>query len=205
MIVILDYGVGNVSSIANMLKKNSIPCIITKDFEELINAEKIILPGVGHFDFCMNQLLKAPFYETLELIAREGEKTILGICVGCQMLMENSEEGNEKGLGWIKGKVVKFDNKKMLFQNRIPHMGWCNIRPKQKSLFYQGINEPRFYFAHSYHVICEDERNVTATAEYGYEFAASIQFNNIMGVQFHPEKSHSFGMKLYSNFVNNNL
>ena len=153
----------------------------------------------------MNQLRKAPFYETLELIAREGEKTILGICVGCQMLMENSEEGNEKGLGWIKGKVVKFDNKKMPVQNRIPHMGWCDIRPKQKSLFYQGINEPRFYFAHSYHVICEDESNVTATAEYGYEFTASIQFNNIMGVQFHPEKSHSFGMKLYSNFVNNNL
>ena len=200
MIAILNYGVGNVSSIANILKKKSVPAIITDDKEVLQNADKIILPGVGHFDFCMNQLRKASFYETLELIARKGEKSILGICVGCQMLMESSEEGREKGLGWIKGKTVKFDQTKMIINHRIPHMDWCEVQPVQESLLYQGIEEPRFYFAHSYHVICNDELNITATAQYGYQFPASIQSNNIMGVQFHPEKSHSFGMKLYTNF-----
>jgi imidazole glycerol-phosphate synthase subunit HisH len=202
MIAILDYEVGNVSSIANMFKKAGVDALITNDKAQIINADKIILPGVGHFDFCMEQLQKAVFYETLLKEVLENKKPVLGICVGCQMLMESSEEGNKKGLGWIKGKVVKFKKEKMPPNYTVPHMAWCDVIPADDAVLYKGISEPRFYFAHSYHVACADKKSQTATASYGYDFAASVEFENVTGVQFHPEKSHSFGMQLYTNYAN---
>lgn len=201
MVAILNYGVGNVSSIANMCKKIGIASILTNDITEIKASEKIILPGVGHFDFCMEQLQKAGFYDTLLSEVQENRKPVLGICVGCQMLMESSEEGNRKGLGWIKGKVVKFNKDKMPGHYTVPHMAWCDVKPNGHPVLYNGILEPRFYFAHSYHVVCDDKQNETAVARYGYDFTASVKHNNISGVQFHPEKSHSFGMKLLTNFV----
>jgi glutamine amidotransferase len=200
MIAILDYGIGNVSSISNMLNKLGVPNEITSDPKFIETADKIILPGVGHFDYCMKQLRDAPFFHLLNNLVLNNNKPILGVCVGCQMLMENSEEGKEKGLGWLKGKVIKFDLQKMPSDFKIPHMSWSDVLPKNNDLLYRDINNPRFYFVHSYYVICENDRQVSATAEYGYEFTASVHSDNIFGVQFHPEKSHLYGMKLYANF-----
>jgi len=185
-----------------MLKKTGVDCVLTNDSTTIATADKIILPGVGHFDFCMEQLQKSPFYETLLKEVLENKKPVMGICVGCQMMMESSEEGNRKGLGWIKGKVVKFNRERMPIQYTVPHMAWCDVMPADDSVLYRGIHEPRFYFAHSYHVVCADQKNQTAVASYGYDFAASVQYENITGVQFHPEKSHSFGMQLYTNYAN---
>lgn len=203
MTVILDYGIGNVSSISNMLKKIGVNNKITSEPGLVESADKIILPGVGHFDYCMKQLRSASFFEVLQTRVLVDKIKILGVCVGCQMLMEESEEGSEKGLGWIEGKVVKFNNKKLPPNFKIPHMDWTDVHPIGNSGLYEGIEEPRYYFVHSYHVDCKNPDNITGMAGYGYEFPASVASDNIMGVQFHPEKSHKYGMKLYGNFVNN--
>ncbi|HLI93859.1 MAG TPA: imidazole glycerol phosphate synthase subunit HisH [Puia sp.] len=202
MIAILDYGIGNVSSIKNMFKKVGVAATITSDPAAIGSAEKIILPGVGNFDYCMKQLRNAPFFELFTRRALEEKVPVLGVCVGCQMLMESSEEGNEKGLGWIRGKVVRFDSSKASEPIRIPHMGWTDVRPKENKGIYAGTQDPRYYFVHSYHLVCDDPRDISATARYGYEFVASVEHGSVTGVQFHPEKSHKFGMQLYKNFVN---
>lgn len=197
---ILDYGIGNITSIANMLKRTKANVIITSDISEISDCEKLILPGVGNFDYCMQQLKKSRFFDLLNELVLIKKIPVLGVCVGCQMLMEKSEEGIEKGLGWIKGDVVKFNKQRLPANFKIPHMDWTDVNPKPGSALYWAIEEPRFYFVHSYHLRCDDESMVTATANYGYEFPASVANGNIMGVQFHPEKSHKFGMKVYENF-----
>jgi glutamine amidotransferase len=156
---------------------------------------------VGHFDYCMKQLRISPFYELLIHRVQTEKIPVLGVCVGCQMLMEFSEEGNEKGLGWIKGGVVRFDSAKASENIRIPHMGWTDINLKKYSGIYKNTQEARYYFVHSYHLKCDDQNDVSATSFYGYEFVASVEHENVIGVQFHPEKSHKFGMRLYENFV----
>lgn len=201
MIAILDYGIGNVFSIYNMLKKIGIPAAVTNEATKVAQATKIILPGVGHFSYCMQQLRKADFFTVLEEKVLQHQTPVLGVCVGCQMLLENSEEGNEKGLGWIKGSVVRFKEGKLAADQKIPHMGWSDVLPVTDCLLYKDIDSPRFYFVHSYHLLANDSGCETATCIYGYPFTASVAYNNIMGVQFHPEKSHRFGMKLYENFV----
>jgi glutamine amidotransferase len=202
MISIIDYGVGNLASIQNMLKKIGVESVISTDAAVIEKASKIILPGVGAFDHCMKMFNSSGLKEIVEEKALREKVTVLGICVGLQMLMENSDEGIEKGLGWIAGKVVKFDNIKMPQDYKIPHMGWSDIEPASFCKLYTHIKEARFYFVHSYHVVCDDQKDITAKAIYGYPFTASVQKGNIMGVQFHPEKSHKFGMKLFENFVN---
>jgi glutamine amidotransferase len=201
MIAILEYGTGNVSSIKNMLKRIGIEAVITNDIEVVKTASKLILPGVGHFDYCMSQLRKAAFFDVMERRVLEDKILVLGVCAGSQMLMEKSEEGTGTGLGWIKGEVVKFKQDQMPNDYKVPHMGWTDVQPQQGNFLYEGIREPRFYFTHSYHILPVDAASVTATANYGYSITASVQQNNIMGVQFHPEKSHHFGMKLYQNFA----
>jgi glutamine amidotransferase len=201
MIAILEYGTGNVSSIKNMLKKIGVESIITNDLDTVQKATKFILPGVGHFDYCMSQLRKAPFFSLVEQRVKEEKVPVLGVCAGSQMLMEKSEEGTAAGLGWIKGEVIKFKQDKLPQGYKIPHMGWTDVKPLNNNFLYEGIDEPRFYFTHSYHIVPEDKTHVTALAEYGYDITASVQSGNIMGVQFHPEKSHQFGMKLYENFA----
>ena len=202
MVAILDYGIGNINSILNMFKKIGVKAAASSDPSVIANAEKLILPGVGHFDYCMQQLRSSKFYELLHQKVLEDKIPLLGVCVGCQMLMEASEEGREKGLGWIRGRVVRFKTDQMNANLKIPHMDWTEVHPKDSCLLYSGIADPRFYFVHSYHVQCDDPGMVTATAHYGYDFAASIQSGNISGVLFHPEKSHRFGMDLYRNFSN---
>lgn len=202
MIAILDFGVGNLLSINNMLKKIGAQSEITSDLETIKKAAKLILPGIGNFEYCMSQLQKAHFYDLFQTLVQVEKIPVLGVCVGCQMLMESSEEGNVQGLGWIKGKVVKFDTSKLPSGYKVPHMGWTEVEPKKNNYLYNQIEEARFYFVHSYHLLCDNVEDVSGTATYGYTFAASVAKDNIMGVQFHPEKSHKYGMQLYSNFVN---
>jgi glutamine amidotransferase len=201
MVVILDYGIGNVYSIYNMLKKIGVEAEVTSDAGKVKRAGKIILPGVGHFSYCMQQLRKASFFNELEYKILGNKTPVLGVCVGCQMLMEHSEEGNEKGLGWIKCEVIRFKENELVPGQKIPHMGWSDVQPATGCNLFKDIENPRFYFVHSYHLSCADRSQVTATCLYGYPFPASVATDNIMGVQFHPEKSHRFGMKLYENFA----
>lgn len=200
-IVIIDYGVGNVGSILNMLKKIGANAILSNKKEEIENADKIILPGVGSFDYGMDQLIKSGLIDLIKNHALKRKKPLLGICLGMQMLGMKSEEGKMEGLGLIPFETIKFK-----FENdnlKIPHMGWdlSDISIKSDNLL-EGIDEvPRYYFVHSYHALCYDEKFELMSCDYGYRFASAVKNGNIYGVQFHPEKSHKFGMKLLENFV----
>lgn len=200
MIAILDFGVGNITSIYNMLKRIGLQSQITNNPIEIESSTHIILPGVGSFDYCMNQIQAAPFYSYLQKWVFEDKKPILGVCVGHQMLFEYSEEGSKQGLGWVKGKVVKFDSQNTGL--RVPHMGWNYLSEfKSESPLFSGFERPKFYFVHSYYSIPENEMVTLAKTEYGSAFTCSVGQENIYGVQFHPEKSHKYGMKLYENFA----
>lgn len=200
MIAILDYGLGNLGSIANMLKVIGEKSKITNDSDEIKASDGMILPGVGAFDAGMQRLNDTGLTEIIKDYAKSG-KPILGICLGMQLLGNKSEEGNLSGLGLIPFECVRFD----LPENselKIPHMGWDIVDIKQKHALVnnlQGVQ--RYYFVHSYHAVCENTENVLMTCDYGCEFAASVVNGNVMGVQFHPEKSHDFGLALFKNFV----
>jgi imidazole glycerol-phosphate synthase subunit HisH len=201
MVAIINYKVGNLLSIQNMFKKIGVESCITSDEEVIANASKILLPGVGHFDYCMQQFNQSNLKTIIEHKALQQNTPTLGICVGHQMLFESSEEGVEKGLGWLSGKVVKFDATKMPSNYKIPHMGWSDIEVQNKATLFANIEDPRFYMVHSYYAQC-DEGLVAAKANYGYPFITAVEKNNIFGTQFHPEKSHKFGMQLLKNFAN---
>ena len=203
MIVIIDYGVGNLASIKNMFKRVGVDAIISSQENDLLNATKIILPGVGAFDTCASQLQQSGLMASLNKKVMEEKTPVLGVCVGMQLLLEGSEEGNQRGLGWIKGKNVRFAQSKMPEGYKVPHMGWTDVTPAKQSRLVEGIAEPRFYFVHSYHAQLTDMTDAVLTADYGYPFVAAVERDNILGVQFHPEKSHQFGMKLFENFIKN--
>ena len=202
MITIVDYGVGNLASIRNMLKKIGSNAIISSQQEDILKAEKLILPGVGAFDTCAEKLQQSGLLQVLNKKVLEEKIPVLGVCVGMQLLVDGSEEGVLPGLGWIKGKNIKFKSDRLAQGLKIPHMGWSEVIPNKSSrLFTDMYEEPRFYFVHSYHPVLENEEDVLIHAVHGYSFVAGIESNNIAGVQFHPEKSHKFGMKLLDNFV----
>ncbi len=203
MLVILDYKIGNLSSIQNMLKKSGEPkALITNDIGAIREATKLILPGVGSFDYGMEQLRKSGFYDVLNERVLHDKVTILGICLGVQLFTEGSDEGSASGLGWIKGRTVSFDTARFSGNLKVPNMGWVDIQPvKTSRLFTDMHEEPRFYFVHSYHLQPQNTSDILVNANYGYPYAAGVERDNIIGVQFHPEKSHKFGMKLLSNFV----
>jgi glutamine amidotransferase len=201
MIVILDYGMGNVGSILNMLKKIGAQAILSHDHNEIIQADKIILPGVGAFDSGMKALQKYNLIDVLEYQAVEKKKPLLGICLGMQMLGRKSEEGALPGLGYI-----PFDNIRFSFPPelnlKIPHMGWNQIKTQAAAALTKSLpDKERYYFVHSYHAKCDNSDNILMTCDYGYEFTAAVYRENIFGVQFHPEKSHSFGMRIMKNFA----
>lgn len=199
MIAILDYGVGNVKSISNMFKKIGVDSVITADINILKSASKYILPGVGAFDYGMSQLKLSGMIPTLENEVLINKKPILGICLGMQLLTKRSDEGVELGLGWIDAETLNFKLDTSVFP--IPHMGWNHIMPKIDEKLFDGlISDARFYFVHSFYVSCAKEENIAATCQYGSIFTCSIHRENIYGVQFHPEKSHKFGMRLLKNF-----
>lgn len=202
MILILDYGMGNVGSIMNMLIKIGATAVISSKREDIENADKIILPGVGAFDNAMINLDRLKIIPALNAAVLEKRVPILGICLGMQLLSERSEEGTLPGLGWINAKTIRFNFDSCSPPLRIPHMGWNSIAVKKSGSILDNIgDEPRFYFVHSYHVVCKDESNILATTTYGIEFHSAIIQDNIIGTQFHPEKSHKFGMQVLRNFT----
>ncbi|MBA2868490.1 imidazole glycerol phosphate synthase subunit HisH [Methanococcus maripaludis] len=199
MIAIIDYGMGNVGSIKNMIAKIGFDAIITDDPELISKATKLILPGVGSFDSGMTNLKDLGLIDILDKKVVQEKTPLLGICLGMQLLTNSSEEGCLKGLGFINAKTVKF---KLSDRFKIPHMGWNYVKVIIKNKLSDNLIEnSRFYFVHSYYVICEDKKNILMTTEYENEFASAFSKDNIYGVQFHPEKSHKFGMKLIENFI----
>lgn len=201
MIVIINYEMGNVGSILNMLKKIGASAKISADPEDIGAANKLILPGVGAFDRGMTNLANRGLIPILNKRVLEEKCPILGICLGMQMMCKRSEEGTRHGLGWIEAETRRFKFDETLGRLKIPHMGWNIVNPLDTSGILDGYEgPPRFYFVHSFHVCCTDHRDVMATTTYGYEFTSAIRKNNIFGTQFHPEKSHKFGMRLLHNY-----
>lgn len=200
MIAIINYGVGNIKAFTNIYKNFDIPCKIAETAEDLSDATKIILPGVGSFDHAMTSLHRSGMREKLDELVLEKKLPTIGICVGMQMLAKRSDEGIESGLGWINGVVKKFDQTKITY-GPLPHMGWNNLNIKKKNKILDNLeHDPKFYFLHSYYFECENQPDILATATYGEEFASVINHENIYGIQCHPEKSHHNGMKLLKNF-----
>jgi imidazole glycerol-phosphate synthase subunit HisH len=204
MIVILDYGMGNSGSILNMLRKVGGSAIISRKKEDLLKANGIIIPGVGRFDSAMKMLQDFDLIDPLNRIKSEGVVPILGICLGMQLFFKYSSEGCENGLGWIDGEVKKFNfsSCEKGHNLKVPHMGWNSISVNESQNIFKDLDfESRFYFVHSYYVFCTNSKNILAEANYGGIFTCAVCDNNLYGVQFHPEKSHSFGMKLFKNFL----
>ncbi|QTR46421.1 imidazole glycerol phosphate synthase subunit HisH [Thiothrix litoralis] len=200
MIAIIDYGLGNVKAFANVYKRLNLPIVIAKEASALDAATKIILPGVGAFDYAMTLLDNSGMREKLEYCVLEQGVPVLGICVGMQILANSSEEGSLAGLGWITGKVRKFQSEQ-IHTNPLPHMGWNTVTPKATTTIFQDMQPTeRFYFLHSYYFDCDQSSHTIATANYGADFTCSVNKNNIYGVQFHPEKSHQAGVQLLKNF-----
>lgn len=210
MIAVIDYGMGNVGSILNMLRKIGAPAKLTADRTEILRSNALILPGVGAFDEGMRNLAVKDLRGLLDECVLERRTPILGICLGMQLLTKASEEGCMSGLGWIDAETKRFKFENAIL--RIPHMGWNYTTPRARhtpsgqaladQLFAGGEPNPRFYFVHSYHVCCARPEDVLATASYGCEITAAIGSGNIAGTQFHPEKSLRFGLALMRSFVN---
>lgn len=200
MIAIINYGLGNLTSIQNMFRRISVDAVITDDPQKIRNASRLLLPGVGHFKKGMANLHETGLTDVLHREVKENGKPILGICLGAQLMTSHSEEGDIDGLGWVDAVTVKFDKEK-LKSLPIPHMGWSDIQLTSSSELWEGLPpDPRFYFVHAYHFLFDKVHEVTATSKYGYEFACAFKNHNVFGAQFHPEKSHKFGMKVLENF-----
>ena len=202
MIGIIDYGSGNVQAIATIYKNLNINYQVITKPEDLDRTDKLILPGVGAFDSTMQQLIDSGLKDKLNELVLDKKIPILGICVGLQVMGYKSDEGDLPGLGWIAGKVTRFDDTKIKFKPKLPHMGWNTINDVQNHKLFQGIdNDFGFYFVHSFYFECEKEQNILTTSNYGGEFTSSIYANHIFGTQFHPEKSHGNGVQLLKNFA----
>jgi glutamine amidotransferase len=202
MITIVHTGMGNVGSVQNMLRHIGADARITDDPEAIRSAEKLILPGVGAFDRGMQRIDELGIRSILEDKVLGAHTPILGICLGMQLLTRGSEEGSLPGLGWIDGRTVRFDASSTQTL-KIPHMGWNGLSiHAQVPLLWQLPEEARFYFVHSYYVECDSSAQVAATTRYIVDFASVVAKGNIMGTQFHPEKSHRFGMQVLRNFAN---
>lgn len=202
MIAIIDYGLGNLASIRNMLRRIEIDSVITNDPVVLAAADKLILPGVGAFDQGITNLQKSGLWELLNEVVLHEKKPILGICLGAQLLTEGSDEGKLPGLGWIQGQTVAFDRRRLSPTQRIPNMGWRYVETVRPHFLTTDLPfDSRFYFVHSFHFQCSDSEDAILTAKHGYEFTCGFARENVCGVQFHPEKSHRFGMSLLSKFA----
>jgi glutamine amidotransferase len=204
MIAVVDTGIGNVGAVANMLLKVGAHARVVDSPKVLTTAasapDALILPGVGHFDAGMRRLTESGFADALAELALERRVPLLGICLGMQMLTRGSDEGSAPGLGWVAAHTRRFDFSTTT-PRVVPHMGWSETHAARSGLFADFEAPPRFYYVHSFHVVCDAPTSVAATCRYGTEFTASIRQGNVFGTQFHPEKSHRFGMTLLGRFV----
>lgn len=201
MITIIDYGAGNIGSVLNMIRHVGGHAEVTGNAAGVLGAKKILLPGVGSFDNAMTRLAGLGLAEPLKARAQSGVP-FFGICLGMQLLANESEEGRMAGLGLIPGRVRRFRFEGEAAKLKIPHMGWNHVTPVRSHPLGQGLEEgARFYFVHSYYFDCERDEDVLFRSVYGHEFTSGVQRGNVMGVQFHPEKSHRYGMQLIRNFV----
>lgn len=202
MITIIDYQMGNLGAILNMLKKIGADAMATMKVQDIEKAEKFILPGVGAFDNGVTNLQTLGILPALRQKVLIEKIPILGICLGMQLLTERSEEGILPGLSWIEGKTIRFRINQKATNLKVPHMGWNTLTLKQESTLFKDFDEyGQFYFIHSYHILCNNQEDVLAETHHGYNFISAVQKENIFGVQFHPEKSHKYGMRILRNFV----
>lgn len=202
MTVIVDYKMGNLGSILNMLKKIGTPAKISSHIEDIEKADKLILPGVGAFDNGMTNIKEMGLLPVLNEKVLHQKTPVLGICLGMQLLTRSSQEGKLPGLGWIEGQTIRFQFEPKQTNLKIPHMGWNSATPSRNDSLFQGLEEDAaFYFVHSYHVVCDRQADSLAQSHHGYNFVAAVQNDNIFGTQFHPEKSHKYGLRLLKNFV----
>jgi len=206
MIVIVDYGMGNLRSVQKAFERIRIPATISSNVNDIKTAEKLVLPGVGHFERGIGNLKNRGLFELLNEQVQGKKTPILGICLGMQLMTEFSEEGNCNGFGWLKAKTQRFS-----FQSndlKIPHMGWNNLSVKNSDILFKDITADNFfYFVHSYYVSCESDNDILTETSYGNRFVSSFQRENIFGCQFHPEKSHDSGLLILKNFafIENNI
>jgi glutamine amidotransferase len=202
MIVIVNYGLGNLRSILQKFEMLSIPAIVSNDTKDLRDANKLILPGVGHFAEGMRNLHESGLKPVLDELVLRGKKPILGICLGMQLFTEFSEEGEVAGLGWIPAQTKRFKMPANSSHLRIPHVGWNSLKLRRDNPLFVGVDpQRRYYFTHSYCVTCANTEDVVATSNYGVDFHSVVARGNIYGTQFHPEKSHNHGLHLIKNFV----
>ncbi len=197
MIGIIDYGLGNLKSFSNILKRLDSEFLILQHNKDFDKCSKFILPGVGSFDEAINKLKSKDYFENLEFQIINKQKKILGICVGMQIFLDKSEEGSLKGLGWVSGEVKKFSNQNF----RVPHIGWNKLKVQKKNELFKNLINPEFYFLHSYYCQLNNLDQSISLTNYSIEFCSSFVYRNIFGIQFHPEKSHENGIQLLNNFI----
>lgn len=202
MITIVDYGLGNIRAFVNVYDRLNVKTKIAHSKDDLKDAQKIILPGVGAFDYAMSQLNASGMRDELEYQVLENKVPVMGICVGMQMLSKRSEEGRLEGLNWIDGEAKLFDVSLIPYKTQLPHMGWNSISVTKENDLLKDFNKSsRFYFLHSYYFYCNNKENVIAETQYGAQYASAVRKDNIYGIQFHPEKSHNNGITLLNNFA----
>ena len=199
-VTLVNYGLGNIQAFAHIYDRLNIPVEIASTPSQLAAAERIVLPGVGAFDWAMSRLNQSGLRDTLDDLVQRKGIPILGVCVGMQMMAKRSEEGVLSGLGWIDAEVVRFKPEAM-DKTPLPHMGWNDVRPLSSDGLFRSIDAPRFYFLHSYCIVPHDLADVLATARYGSVFTAAVRRGCVFGTQFHPEKSHQWGIALLRNFA----
>ena len=200
MIVVINYGLGNIHAFLDCYRILGIAAVAVSSPDQLTSCDKLILPGVGSFDTAMQRLNDSGLREPITDMVSSGNVDVLGVCVGLQMLFTKSDEGSEEGLSWIQGEVRRLEARPTEGQ-RIPHLGWNSLNLQVESPLMDQIENPTFYFLHSYFVSPQDTDTIIATCEYGNSFAAAVNLESIWGVQFHPEKSHKSGLKLLENFA----
>jgi glutamine amidotransferase len=202
VITIVDYGLGNTQAFANIYRRLNIPVTMALDAATLAQAQRIVLPGVGAFDWAMARLDASGMREVLDRLVLQDKRPVIGVCVGMQMLARRSDEGTAAGLGWINGSVRLFNDARFVGPTHLPHMGWNDVAPRGADPLFEGLQQDaRFYFLHSYYFEPHDPADALASTNYGGEFCCAVRRGNVMGVQFHPEKSHQWGIRLLKNFA----
>lgn len=199
-VTLVNYGLGNIQAFAHIYQRLNIPVEVATTPEQLARAEKIVLPGVGAFDWAITRLNDSGLRDMLDDLVLRKQVPVLGVCVGMQMMAQRSEEGVLPGLGWIDGEVVRF-NPMQTGHAPLPHMGWNDVQPSTDDILFRGIESPRYYFLHSYYIVPRNSEDVLASAVYGEIFTAAVRNSHIFGTQFHPEKSHQWGIDLLRNFA----